>query len=109
MSWQKCPICDGIGVVEVAKGVQPLKCDVCNGQKIIGEDGKPPPHNLVWDGKVPDLSADELIRPMSPFDEISDEEVQYWATPHYDELQAKKQAQQQRIKEEINLKGERHG
>ncbi len=38
MSWQKCPICEGTGMVTFYN-----RCSVCNGKKIISEvDGLPP-------------------------------------------------------------------
>jgi hypothetical protein len=39
---------------------------------------------------IPELEAREIIEPLSPFDEIDEEEILYYATPYYDELQAKK-------------------
>lgn len=41
-----------------------------------------------------DIKPEEIVTPMSVFDEPTDEEVLYWSTSHYDELQAKKQAMQ---------------
>lgn len=48
---------------------------------------------------VPDLEAKDILTPPSPFDNLTDEEVQYFATPYYDELQALKNRQQEAIKE----------
>lgn len=43
--------------------------------------------------EVPDVAAKDLIAPLSTFDEPTDEEVLYWSTPYYEELQARKEAQ----------------
>lgn len=47
---------------------------------------------------VPDLEATAIVVPS--FDDPTDEEVQYWATPYYDELQEKKRLHQEKLKEE---------
>lgn len=41
---------------------------------------------------VPDLKSAELMSPLSVFDELTDEEILYWSTPRYDEIQAEKEA-----------------
>lgn len=59
-------------------------------------------------GTIADLSDEEireLVIPPSPFDDLSDEEILYFATPYYDELQAKKEAQAQKLKEEEATRG----
>ena len=39
--WQKCPICNGTGIVEISNYNR--KCDTCNGKKIINTlTGLPP-------------------------------------------------------------------
>lgn len=48
---------------------------------------------------VPDLKATEIVVPGSPFDDLSDEEILYWATPHFDEIQRRKEAQKQKLAE----------
>jgi len=50
--------------------------------------------------EVPEVSAEDLVRPPSALDEITDEEILYWSTPYYDELQAMK-----REKDEEKEKG----
>lgn len=96
--WQKCPVCDGQGNMVVAPGLSAVTCDICEGRKIIGPDGKPP---VIEQSEV--QASDECYTPPSPFDELSDDEIQYWSTPHYDELQAKKQmaAEQRKIDDEL--------
>lgn len=49
---------------------------------------------------VPDLEASALIAPAE--EEMSDEEIMFWATPYYDELQEKKKLKAERIKEEVH-------
>lgn len=41
---------------------------------------------------VEELKPEEIVKPMSTLDELSDEEVIYWASPYFDEIQAKKEA-----------------
>lgn len=40
---------------------------------------------------VPEMKPEEMVRPLSVLDEMSEEEIQYWATPWYDQLQAQKE------------------
>lgn len=47
-----------------------------------------------------DLKSEELIKPLSILDEMSEEEILFYATPYYDELQAKKEAHQNHLDEE---------
>jgi len=49
---------------------------------------------------VPELKPEEIINPLSVLDDMDEDEIKYWATPYYDELQAKKEAQRQMIKEQ---------
>lgn len=49
---------------------------------------------------VPDMKADEIFKPMSSLDDLSPEEILYYATPHYDEIQAQKEQHKQQLKEE---------
>ena len=42
MAWQKCPVCEGYGVVTFLNS----KCHTCNGERIISElTGLPPSKN----------------------------------------------------------------
>lgn len=47
MSWQKCPICNGSGQIEL--GLATVKvCPTCNGARIISEiNGLPPPATTI--------------------------------------------------------------
>lgn len=49
---------------------------------------------------VPDLPPEQLVVPLSPFDDMSDDEIKYYATPYYDVLQAEKESRANRIEEE---------
>jgi len=51
--------------------------------------------------EVPELDAKDIINPISVFDEITDEEVLYWATPHFDELQMIKEMHSKQLKEQV--------
>lgn len=44
---------------------------------------------------VPELKPEEIVKPLSPFDELTEEEILYWATPYGKELEARKKAQQE--------------
>lgn len=46
---------------------------------------------------VPELKTEQIVVPQSPFDDLSEDEIKYWATPYYDELKAKKKAQEERL------------
>lgn len=48
---------------------------------------------------VPDMEAKELVVPLSPFDEMSEDEILYWSTPFYDELKHQKELRAQQIKD----------
>lgn len=50
---------------------------------------------------VPDLEAKDILAPPSPFDDLTEEEIQYFATPYYDQLQADKAKKQEAIKENV--------
>lgn len=41
--------------------------------------------------EVKELKAEEIINPMSILDDLSEDEILYYSTPYYDELQAKKE------------------
>lgn len=51
-----------------------------------------------------DIDDKDLVVPPSPFDELTDEELLYYATPYFDELQAKKEAHAEKLKEEKALR-----
>lgn len=54
---------------------------------------------------VPDMKPEEIIKPMNTLDEMSDEEILYYATPYYDELQTKKKYREEQLKLEEKLRG----
>lgn len=43
-------------------------------------------------GEVPELLPEDIVSPLSVLDEMSEDEILFWSSPYYDELQAKKQA-----------------
>lgn len=49
-----------------------------------------------------ELTAEDLVSPMSPLDDLNDEEMLYWATPHFDEMQEQKKLREQQLKEKQN-------
>lgn len=53
----------------------------------------PPPYTTV--------RAEDILKPPSSLDNLSEEEILYAATPFFDELQAKKALHQDKINEEI--------
>lgn len=57
MSWQKCPVCRGLGTVLPEKGTHPSSvtvCSCCNGKKIISAiTGLPPKYPTVTSTEFP--------------------------------------------------------
>lgn len=53
---------------------------------------------------VEDLKAEDIVKPLSPLDEYSDEEILYWSSGYFDELQAKKEAQKNKKQIDDELK-----
>lgn len=49
---------------------------------------------------VPEAEAKDLVNPLSVLDELSDEEILYWSSPHYDDLQEQKIKRAQQLKDE---------
>jgi hypothetical protein len=47
------------------------------------------------------LRAEDILKPPSHLDQLSEEEILFAATPYFDELQAKKAGHQQKIDEEM--------
>ena len=47
-----------------------------------------------------DIKPESIVVPLPGEEELTEEEIQYWATPYFDELQAKKQAIAEHKKEE---------
>jgi hypothetical protein len=39
-----------------------------------------------------EIKPEDIMAPMSVFDEPDEDEILYWSTPYYDEIMAKKQA-----------------
>lgn len=95
MSFQKCPLCEGVG--DIVKFGTYAVCGICKGKKIINEATGLPPEELPQiEAANPDAKAEELLTPM---EDLTEQEVLYWSTPYYDEIQAEKEAHEKAIKE----------
>jgi len=57
------------------------------------------PKEKIIQGEVPDLKPEQIIAPLSTFDELSEEEILYWSTPYFDELLERKQMQKKALEE----------
>ena len=51
---------------------------------------------------VPELKSEEIMKPLSIFEDFSEEEILFYSTPHFEELQAAKEHQEKLKKEELN-------
>lgn len=58
-------------------------------------------HKKVEAEVLTDDQVKELLVPASPFDDLSDEEVMYWSTPHFDLIQEQKELREKQLKEEV--------
>ena len=56
-------------------------------------------------GQVEDLKPEQIITPLPAFDEPSDDEILYWATPYYDQLMAEKALRNEQLKLGEDLNG----
>lgn len=54
-------------------------------------------HSLHEGDQAVELEAKDLVKPMSILDEMSAEEILFYATPRYDEIQAEKEAHKQSL------------
>ncbi len=120
MSFQKCPVCDGEGRInhslfvdeDKSDGVLTCKnvsepCTTCQGRKIIHSvTGLPPQEQKQTPTETPaqqDLKPEDIVKPLSALDEYSEDEILYWSTPYFDELQAKKALRAQQIKDKEDI------
>lgn len=62
-------------------------------------------YKLVKHETIDEALLKEAFKPMSIMDELSDEEIQYWHSEYYEELQQRKEAQKQRLAENEDLNG----
>jgi hypothetical protein len=69
-----------------------------DGNRYIFETSKPV-EAIRKPQTVPDVKPEELVKPLSTFDEPTDDEVLFYATPYYDELQAQKAEKAKRQKD----------
>lgn len=44
---------------------------------------------------VPEMKPEDIVKPLSVFDDLSEDEIKYWATPFYDQLQREKELKKQ--------------
>ena len=51
---------------------------------------------------VPELKPEDIIKPLSVLDDMDEDEILYWSSPFYDEIQTNKELQLQARKEEDN-------
>lgn len=83
-----------IELIEEAKAMG-LKSITIEG--IVYEFGEP----VKGGGYVADTKAEDLIKPLSVFEEMTDEEILYWSTPYGLELEAKRKRMEERKREEL--------
>lgn len=57
----------------------------------------PEPETKKMEGPVPDQEWKEIFKPLSPLDDLSPEEILFYATPRFDEIQAEKEAHRQKL------------
>lgn len=55
---------------------------------------------------VPEMKAEELVNPLSILDEFTEEEIIYYSSPYFHELQAQKEVQEKQKQEDDLLKKE---
>ena len=84
LGWE-CPRCHGIYAPHVRS------CEPCSEKNREAVD---------------DLKPEQIISPLSVFDEPSEEEIKYWATPYYDVLMAEKEKRNEQLKLGEDLNGD---
>lgn len=58
--------------------------------------------------EVPPIKAEEpvqendIAQPKTPYDDMDDDEILFWSTPYYEELQDKREQHAQKLKDEQN-------
>jgi hypothetical protein len=98
MPFQKCPLCEGRGSEHEALFLD--ACQVCLGKLIIHtETGLPPAERVEAQVTEASDKAEEIVTPLSAFEELSEEEIMYWSTPTYDEIQERKDLAERQRKE----------
>lgn len=60
-------------------------------------------HPILGGPKEPvlDAKSEDLIKPLSSFEEIDEEEVLYWSSPYYDQYMADKEKKSKRSRKDI--------
>lgn len=51
---------------------------------------------------VPEVDPEDLVKPISVLDDLTNEELLYWATPYFDQLQEQKRIHQEAIKSGVD-------
>lgn len=82
-----------------------VECLEINGAKYYLKTDK----KALMAASVEEMKPEDIVKPMSILDEYTDEEIQYFATPFFDELMAKKEAQTKQKLEDNQLRGELNG
>lgn len=101
MSFQKCPICEGSGRTHDAQveGVPEnfFECPTCRGMRIVSSLTGLPPEKAI-----PEVSYEKTEKDLVPdAPEYTEEEIRYYASPYFDELQAKKEAHRKDVEERM--------
>lgn len=57
-------------------------------------------------GPVEEQKPEDIVKPLSSFEELTDEEVLYYSSPYYDVLKAEKEAKTKQKQQDDELKEE---
>jgi len=84
----------GLSAEEIIKIIKESKQMGFNHIKVDGVELVSAPEKEVVDhSPVPEMKAEDIVNPLSVFEEPDEDEVRYWSSPYYDELMANKAAQ----------------
>ena len=88
-----------IKILEKAKelGISTIKVD---GLEAHSDTERPQEKSMT------EIDDKDLMALVSPLDDFTEEEMLYYATPYFDELQEKKEAMKKQKKEEDELRGQ---
>ena len=81
-------------LIERAKAAGIMEFEFDNLRIVFRSDAA---HAPIRHEAVPEMDAAELMKPFSPLDELSPEEILMFATPRFDEIQAEKAAHQEKL------------
>lgn len=85
-------------MIEVARALSLESIEIDGMKFTLGNQVQPKP------AYVEELKPEEMVKPLSVLDEYTDEEVLYWASSYFDELQMKKEAQTKQKLEDDELR-----